>query len=269
MLSAPAQARASLGEKAKVSRKRARLLSRLLALLVVGLLGLLLVPWLGPARKLELYAQAPLDGETLRARVLGATGGRPFFLVDKGELAERLMAVPAVRKAEVNLVFPGIVRINVWPRDAVALALYDTEGSSKLMLIDAEGVVFGLDVDASGSRLPVLSGLRVENVGLGMRLPPVLVPCLEALAQLERDRPEQLGLVSEIRLAPRGDGEIELVLYSLTSPVPARIGNCLDGETLSRAVLTWEVLKRRGLEGEAVEVDLRNGLVSYARKRGD
>jgi cell division protein FtsQ len=154
-----------------------------------------------------------------REEIVAAAGIAPnanLVTLDPRAVAARLEALPLVRRAEVIRTLPGRVTLVVEERQPFALA-----NAGALHWIDEEGVDLGTESHAVALGIPILSGLRQDD--LGSRGRPAsgerLGVGLSLVRLLLRGRPSLLGQISEIDLS-RPEGP---VLYTLDG-IEVRLG---------------------------------------------
>jgi cell division protein FtsQ len=235
-------------------------------------------------------------GESLlpEAEVLAAAGirtGEPLVGLDPAAVRARLEALPLVRSAEVRVLFPGTVRLTLDRREAVALVIGESGGRSLPALVDADGTIFALARSAREADLPVLSGIRLGEVGVGSSIGPGAASLLADLAVLRERSPALFRAVSEVRLEPAarvasgaGEGSAEaggttaaaaesiagpeFLLYLVSSPVPVRARGSLDERLVQYSLMAQELLSNEGILHDIQELDFRGGEVVYRMKEG-
>lgn len=96
------------------------------------------------------------------ATAAGLDSGDNLLLVSTGDIARAARSLPWVKRAEVDRMLPGTIRVRVTERrPAMALS-----GVTGVWTIDAKGRVLATGGAKSG--LPVLAGVQVEAVSPGM-----------------------------------------------------------------------------------------------------
>jgi cell division protein FtsQ len=176
---------------------------------------------------------------------------------------QALLALPAVRSARVLKHFPGGIELVLEPRRAAAMAFVEGGGRIFPALIDGDGMIFS--VGREGFReneiLPVVSGLVVETVFPGMKLPRLYHSLFSKLEVLSREAPELLAALSEIRINPKDYNGYDLTLYPAYRGVRVRIGQDINEETLRYMLLMLDVLSEKS--HSIREIDFRTGTASY------
>jgi hypothetical protein len=236
-----------------------RVLLVLAGLAAAALVARVAVGPLAAVRHIVVTGDLPLPQQEV-LRVAGLVGGEPLVTLDAGLIAGRLEAVPTIRSAEVQKVFPGTVRIALRSRAAVALVLAEDAGRSRAALVDSEGVVFAVAGGQAVTDLPVVSGLEGR---VGDQLPRQAAPILADLAALRERSPNVFRLLSEVAIAG-ADGSTapgEYLLYLASSPVPLRARGSLDARLVQYGLLAVDLLSSQGKLGDIRELDLRGGEV--------
>ncbi|MBE3577715.1 MAG: FtsQ-type POTRA domain-containing protein [Limnochordales bacterium] len=185
--------------------------------------------------------------------------GQPLLLVDKAAIEKRLLLHPRILSARVTRRWPSTVIITVRERRAVALL----PAGDDFLALDQDGIPFSLADPAREAKLPVITGLRVPSLAMGVRLKDT---GLERVLALLEVLPEQLqGKVAEIHVSElAGEPVLRLYLASLLAvdmPAdPARFG-----EALSRLVA---ILPHVSTYGAGWVLDLSSSTGALLRQEG-
>ena len=137
-----------------------------------------------------------VQGNVLLSRAevesVAAVSGVNVFWVDRGQVAERVRALPLVQRAEINAALPGTVEISVFERQPAAFWV----SGDRSYLVDREGVILkAVDVETQQARACA-----------GQPCDPRLAP-LPTVAQLDGqpltpgDRVDASALTTSARLA--------------------------------------------------------------------
>jgi len=201
--------------------------------------------------------------------VAGVHQGMQYFRADPVAIAERLEAIPSVRRASVERLFPNELIISLERRIPLAKAVVATAHGAKQVVFDDEGVVFQVGSALPGD-LPVVSGLRFPDAVAGLQLPELVVTFLAQLRHLQLNNPELYALWSEFRIVPRNDHSFEVVLYPMHFPVPVRIGAEISAEMVQYTMMMLDMLRSEGELPLVEELDMRatDAVVRY-RERND
>lgn len=209
-----------------------------------------------------------IDAQALRANLESGYSRVSFFALDSEKIANELSADPLVKSARVMKVFPNAVSVEIVERRAAMAVICESSGSSRAALIDGEGVLFRIESGSVSDGLPILSGLRFENPAVGTKLPDILLPLIASIAALQESGSSLLGMVSELRFVSRPGTEGECLMYTMGSSIPVRLPTKITEETLKQAALVLDVMKKRGLEAQVREIDLRTQAIVYKTKEG-
>jgi cell division protein FtsQ len=162
--------------------------------------------------------------------------------------------------------FPNRVELVLDPRRPAAMAFVDQGGRTFPALIDGDGMIFSVGREGlqGGEALPVISGLVLDGVFSGMKLPRIYSPLFLKLETLAREAPELLATISEIKINQKNYDGYDLTLYPAHRGVRVRVSQDLNEETLRYMLLMLDVLSEKspGIE----EIDFRTGTASYTIK---
>jgi cell division protein FtsQ len=203
------------------------------------------------------------DDSALAAAGIGKHSS--FMTLNRKAAEAALASLPMLKSAKVVKHFPSVLEIVLEPRTAAAIVFAENGGKLKPVLIDGNATVFSVDGEGFGETvLPVVSGLELDNVYPGMKLPRVYGRVFKQLEQITAESPELLLAVSEIRIDRKNYGGFDLTIFPAHIPVKVRMGPELKAETLKYMLLMLDVLSVRAEEIE--EVDFRTGTASYTVK---
>ena len=241
-------------------------LKRILAV-IVTVLGAELV-WLfgiSPCMPLSRVTVSGIPGidEGAVLALAGIGNHSSYMSVNPRQAEEALLALPVVRSVRVRKKFPNRVEIALESRRPAAMAFVSDGERIYPALIDGDGMVFSVGREGfrSEETLPVISGLALEGVHPGMKLPRIYSGLFARLETLARDAPELLAAISEIRINHKNYEGYDLTLYPAYQDVKVRLGEDISEETLRYMLLMLDVLsaKSRGIR----EIDFRTGTASY------
>ncbi|GHV85708.1 cell division protein FtsQ [Spirochaetia bacterium] len=244
-------------------------LKRILA--VIGLvLGAELV-WLfviSPCMPLSRVTVSGIPGidERVVLALAGIGDNTSYMTINTFAAEEALLSLPVLRSARVVKRFPNRVELVLEPRRAAAIALVSDGKRIIPALIDGDGMVFS--VGGEGFRedetLPVISGLVLEGVFPGIKLPRIYSGLFSRLEKLSREAPELLATISEIRINHKNYDGYDITLFPAHQGVRVRVNEDITEETLRYVLLMLDVLsaKSRGID----EIDFRTGTASYRIK---
>ena len=192
-----------------------------------------------------------------------------YFSLNAAAVRSRLAAYPLVKDATVRKIFPNGLSISLQPRIPFAVSLVDSGSGSVPVAFDDQGVVIRVGESAIGrGNLPIISGVSIPAIQVGMRLPSELVAFLGELRQIKEQSPGLFAAISEVRFVRLGGSNFDVVLYPRDYHVRVRIGNTIDAHELSYIMMVLEVTARQGMINKVDELDFRTGQVIYKLKEG-
>jgi cell division protein FtsQ len=198
--------------------------------------------------------------------IAGISRKEYYFLINSEEIQDRMMAHPLVREAKVEKIFPDTLKLKLYGRVPLMLALVNQQNKTVPVTIDEEGVVFQMAGSVSNWNLPVLSGLRFQRLDLGVRLPQEIVPFLRDFKKLCEQNSGLGSLISEIKIVKTQTDEFEFILYPLTFAKGVRIGRKIDAYTLKYLLIALNLLEQEGILAKATDLDFRTGELVYRIK---
>jgi cell division protein FtsQ len=258
-------ARRAFTEKSLSNKNIKRLLVALAFVVGAQLIWIFGISPCMPLSRVEVKGIPGLDSQSMIA-LAGIGTHSSFMTVNSQSAEEALLSHPLVHAARVIKHFPGRVEIVLQSRRAAVMALIENSGRIQPVLIDGRGVVFNVGKEGFDEQeaLPVLSGIVLEGVSPGMKLPRIYSALFGQLETLATEAPELLGAVSEIRINQKKYDGFDLTLYPSHTPIKVRVGPDLTEDTLRYMLLMLDVLSTRADYIE--ELDFRTGTASYKLK---
>lgn len=191
---------------------------------------------------------------------------KKFMNFSTEEAKSLILTVPGVESVTVSKRFPNKVNIAVTERKPVAMTLVSNNGRTTSVAIDKNGVLFNQTANSanSDSSLPLISGIPVENIPEGMRIPQKYRALMEQIDAIRSLSQNYFAAVSEIHVIPKEYGNYELVLYPIHSRTRILTGRQLKEEDLQYMMVALDVVNAR--ESDVEEIDLRYGSVTYRTK---
>jgi len=200
------------------------------------------------------------------AAVLALAGiGRhsSYMTVNEKAAEQALLSVPAIRSARVVKHFPNKAEIRLERRRAAAVVLMERGGELFPALIGGDGILINMGREglANEKTLPVISGLMLDGVYPGMKLPRIYNSLLEQLETLADKNPELLAAISEIRINHKNYDGYDLTLFPAHRGVRVKLNDNINEETIRYMLLMLDVLSTKS---ESIrEIDFRTGTASY------
>ena len=201
----------------------------------------------------------------------GLTGESSYFSTRAHDIEKALLEFSTLESVRVIKRFPDRLKIIMEGRRAVAVAFAELGGKTVPVLFDSQGVVFEVGANKQESapqnslaaRLPVLSGLVIEEPFPGMRLPPFFIPLFRELEKIQLSSPELLAAVSELRINPRTYNSFDFLLYPMHKKVKVHLSE-LNEDLLRYTLLMVDVLAAK--DPAIDSLDFRSGIASYIPK---
>ncbi len=197
--------------------------------------------------------------------LLRPMNARNWFEFNENSAVSILASVSGISSVSVKKVFPNRIYISVVEREPVAVTFISHEGRTRAVQIDRSGVLFperfteGSDINS----VPVITGLPVEHMTEGMRIPLKFRPLLDQIAEIQKNGHKYLAAVSEICVIQKEYGNYELVLIPAGAKIKVLTDRTLNEDALKYMMVALDVVNR--IEPDVSEIDLRYGSVSYRK----
>ena len=189
-----------------------------------------------------------------------------YFSFDTSVLAARLSSISGIESVEIEKRFPDKIAVRIKEREPVAMTFVSDGGKTAPVLIDKNCVLFEspkLDFD---SGVPIVSGIPVEFLSGGMRIPAKYRTLFDQIDRIRALPQKYFAAVSEICVLPKKYGNYELMIIPVNSRARVLTDRVLNEEALQYMMVVLEVVN--SIEPNATEIDLRYGSVSYRTPDG-
>jgi cell division protein FtsQ len=154
--------------------------------------------------ELSVVGARRIPEATLRTAA-GIDVGTDLLVIDPEAVADRLEAVPGIRRARVVRHLPNRVVITVEEREPYALVnLSRPDGAAGLVWVDPTGHLVGPERHGAMPSLPILSGVEPPPAATGEPVGDRLQTGLALLRALRRAGGLAADRVSEVDLGPAG-----------------------------------------------------------------
>ena len=211
--------------------------------------------------KVTVTGQKDYSAEEI-ARLLLPMNANSWFDFDVDQAVAILSSEAGIDHVIVEKRFPDKIFVNVSEREPVAVTFVMDKGSTKPVQIDKNGVLFpGKNNPAAEAALPIVSGLPVEYMSKGMRIPSKYRPLIDQISKISELPQHYFASVSEICVLPKDSGNYELALIPSQSKVKVLTDRALNEDALKYMLVVLDVVNQIGTDVAAV--DLRYGSVSY------
>ncbi|MBQ7159545.1 MAG: cell division protein FtsQ/DivIB [Treponema sp.] len=226
---------------------------------------LFIVPCLNPVkiswRGLAGYSEAEMN------TVIAPVSKRNWIHFTKGEVCSLVGTVAGIESVNVVKRFPDRVILTVKERVPVAMICVTQGGRTVPVQVDKNGILFPPTAQTISLSLPLISGIPVEHIPEGMRLPAKYRGLIDQIATLRALPQNYFAGISEIHVVPKEYGNYELVLYPLHSQTKVYVDRQLNEETLKYMMVTIDVVNT--LEKDVSVIDLRYGSVVYYNRQNE
>lgn len=195
--------------------------------------------------------------------LLRPMNAKNWFAFNADTAVSIIASLPSVDSVSVRKVFPDKIYIDIKERKSVAMTFLNAEGRSVAVQIDENGVLFP-ERRAAGDSVPIVSGLPVEHLTEGMRIPLKYRALIKQISDISRMPQKYFAAISEICVIPKEYGNYELALIPAVSKIRVLTDRALNEDALKDMMVALDVVNL--IEPNVFEIDLRYGSVSY-RKR--
>ncbi len=191
---------------------------------------------------------------------------KPWIRFDSAEAVSILSSIPGIESVSLEKRFPDHVFVRIKECTPVAMTFVLVNNRTIPVQIDVNGVLFPVTASYSpGDYItPLVTGLPVERIKNGMRLPSKYCELMAAIADLRALPEKYFSAFSEIHVVPKDYGNYELVFYPVHSRLRVLTDKDLDESMLRRMLVVLDVVN--SIESDVVEIDLRYGAISYTTR---
>ena len=211
--------------------------------------------------KVTVTGQKEYSAEEI-ARLLLPMNSSSWFDFDVEQAVALLSSEAGIDHVSVEKKFPDKIFVNVEEREPVAVTFVVENGRTSPVQIDKNGVLFpGKKAPSTDEVLPIVSGLPVEYMSKGMRIPAKYRPLIDQISKISVLPQHYFASLSEICVLPKDSGNYELALIPSQSKVKVLTDRALNEDALKYMLVVLDVVNQIGTDVAAV--DLRYGSVSY------
>ena len=212
--------------------------------------------------KVTVTGQKDYSAEEI-ARLLLPMNSTTWFDFDVDQAVALLSSEAGIDHVVVEKRFPDKIFVNVSEREPVAVTFVMDKGSTKPVQIDKNGVLFpGKNNPAAEAALPIVSGLPVEYMSKGMRIPSKYRPLIDQISKISELPQHYFASISEICVLPKDSGNYELALIPSQSKVKVLTDRALNEDALKYMLVVLDVVTQVGKDNVAA-IDMRYGSISY------
>ncbi len=220
---------------------------------VIPCLKTVTVSWTGSTS----YSEAELN------HAISPMLNKNYLNFDSQDAVELISSIAGIESVQIVKSFPDKIYINVIEREPVAMTFVNSGGQTHAVQIDKNGVLFKSPSNSSHSdkSIPLVSGIPLENIPEGMRIPMKYRGLMDQIASIRSLSQNYFAAVSEIHVVPKEYGNYELVFYPIHSKTRILMGRQLNEEELQYMMVALDVVNK--LEPDVEEIDLRYGSISF------
>ncbi len=172
-----------------------------------------------------------------------------------------LCSVPGIKNVNIKKVFPDKIYIEIEERTPVCVTFVNSDGRSKALQIDDEGFLFPEKLKIDETKVPIISGLPVEYLTEGMRIPEEYRVLINQIKNLSENKENYFQFISEICVLPKEYGNFELILIPVNSKIKVFADRSLNEDKFKYMIIALDIAK--SLAEPVSVVDLRYGSVSF------
>lgn len=247
------------------SDKKIKIIIITFIILCILLLGELVVykymlPGFG-SPKVTVSGQNVYTAQEIAAKLLPMNSSS-WYDFDVEKAVSLISSEPGINSVTVEKKFPDKIYIDVVERVPVAVTCVIANGYSYPMQIDKNGVLFPLKDSSvlSSNVIPIISGLPIEQLSGGMKIPTKYKPLIEQISRIAESNQNYFAAIAEICVIPKEFGNYELALIPSQSKIRVLTDRSLNEDALKYMMIVLDVVNL--LEEEVTEIDLRYGSVS-------
>jgi len=213
------------------------------------------------APKIVIGGERSLSDEQVRS-LLQPMQGANWFSFNAEEAVSILSSVPVIDSVTVSKRFPDKIFVRIAERESVAMTFVSSAGRSIPVCIDKNGVLFDdAAVDRKSGAVPIISGLPIEHLSEGMRIPAKYRTLIEQISEIQNRDRRYFAALAEICVVPKEYGNYELALIPAHTRMRVLTDRALNEDALQYMMVVLDVVN--SIEPDVSEIDLRYGSVSY------
>ena len=186
-----------------------------------------------------------------------------WFDFDVNTAVSVIASIPAIDAVAVRKFFTDKIYIDIKERQGVAMTFLNADGYSVAVQIDENGVLFPKRQETAPVSLPIVSGLPVEHLTEGMRIPLKYRALMSQISEISKMSQKYFAAISEICVIPKEYGNYELALIPAASKIRVLTDRALNEDALKDMIVALDVVNL--IEPDVFEIDLRYGSVSYRK----
>lgn len=235
----------------------------LLCVIVLELIGYKFVYPLFKSPMVTFTGTENYNPEELSMKLISIMDTSNLLNFNCDEATAILSSEAGIEAVSVVKKFPDKIFINIQERKPVALTFVEIDGLTSTVQIDRTGTLFQELPNQVKSKtdLPIISGIPVEYMAGGMKIPVKYRNLIEQIAKINETHAEFFTEISEINVITKESGNYELEIFPANSKVKVLTDRSLNEDAFRYMILLLDVINQ--LNVDVTEVDLRYGSVSY------
>ena len=186
------------------------------------------------------------------AEILDIAGIHPqinLLSLDLKDICQQLESSPWIDKAQVKRTFPDQLYISILERKPEALI-----NLNQLHLVDGSGVIFKKVERQEGQGLPILTGIRFENLWHQKKKHTMLINEALSLMNLFEQKGVPLAEISEINIDPA----LGLTVFTTNNTLQIRMGFAPYEKKCDRLRAIIVDLNSKNLTAQTIDLDYRH-----------
>lgn len=215
--------------------------------------------------KVTISGQKMYTAQEIASKLLVMNSAN-WFTFNVNQATAIIASESGIESVKIHKQFPDKIFIDITERSPVAVTFVLNGNFTIPVQIDKNGVLFEEKntSNADLNSIPIISGLPIEYMSGGMRIPSTFKPLIEQIGKIQTSPQKYFASISEICVLPKEYGNYELELIPSQSKVKVMMDRALNEEALKYMMIVLDVVNQ--LETPVSEVDLRYGSVSYRTK---
>lgn len=255
-------------EEAKTDKKMKVIKIIFLIMCIILAIEICIIKFVKPSLSLPKITVSGISNYTAEevADELSIMGSSNWFDFDVEEAVGILSAEPGIEGVVVEKEFPNKIFVNITERTPVAITFFVQNNNTIPVQIDRNGVLFYDETKEflNSDSLPIVSGIPINYLANGMRIPQMYLPLMEQIAKISANHKDYFAGISEICVIPTDNDNYELALISAQNKVRVIADRTLNEDVLKDMMVVLDIIKR--IELDVPEVDLRYQSVSIKTK---
>ena len=204
--------------------------------------------------RIQVIGCQQLDPQTVIQQA-GIPSDINILVLDLNDVSYKLTKHPWVAEALVSREIPDRIRIEIKERQPVALVK-----GRQFYLMDQQGICFTRAAVSKHRGLPIITGLNLETLGPGCKLPQEFTALFKDLYR-ESHMSLPWRMISEINWNDRSG----LSIFTVKGGIRVDLGSSKYGPKIARLKKVLSYLEERGIHTHLQRIDLSHGNRVFVR----